>query len=58
MKNASRTKIGKPLQPVIANKKVYVCPMTECKTVQDHKGECPVCGMDLVGYKTENQNDR
>ena len=41
-----------------ANKKVYVCPMTECKTVQDHKGECPVCGMDLVGYKTENQNDR
>ena len=40
------------------NKKVYVCPMEECESVQDHKGTCKVCGMDLVGYKPEEDNDR
>jgi len=37
------------------NKKFYVCPMTECETVQDHKGMCNVCGMNLVRYQTENK---
>jgi Cu(I)/Ag(I) efflux system membrane fusion protein/cobalt-zinc-cadmium efflux system membrane fusion protein len=40
------------------NKNVYVCPMTECGTVQDHKGECPVCGMNLVRYQPEEDDDR
>ncbi len=37
------------------NKKVYVCPMSECETVQDYKGTCPVCGMNLVRYQAEDQ---
>ncbi|MCP4703662.1 MAG: efflux RND transporter periplasmic adaptor subunit [candidate division Zixibacteria bacterium] len=37
------------------NKKVYVCPMSECETVRDNKKEqCPVCNMNLVRYQTED----
>lgn len=36
---------------------VYVCPMTECETVQDHKGTCDVCGMNLVRYQAEEDDD-
>ncbi len=39
------------------NKKVYVCPMSECETVQDHKGTCSVCGMNLVRYQTEDPEE-
>jgi len=39
------------------NKKVYVCPMSECETVQDHRGTCPVCNMNLVRYKVENPEE-
>ncbi|MFH2035272.1 MAG: efflux RND transporter periplasmic adaptor subunit [Candidatus Zixiibacteriota bacterium] len=40
------------------NKQVYVCPMTECGTVQDHNGTCPVCGMNLVRYQPEAPHDQ
>jgi len=36
------------------NNKVYVCPMSECETVQDHKGKCLICGMNLVRYQAED----
>ena len=39
------------------NEKVYVCPMSECGTVQDHRGTCPVCGMNLVRYQPGDEND-
>ncbi len=40
------------------NRPVYVCPMTECETVQDHKGTCDVCGMNLVRYQAEEDDDQ
>jgi len=39
------------------NRKVYVCPMTECGIVQDHQGTCGVCGMNLVRYRPEEDHD-
>jgi len=38
------------------NTKVYVCPMTECQTVQDHPGTCPKCNMNLVRYQPEEHH--
>jgi Cu(I)/Ag(I) efflux system membrane fusion protein len=35
------------LEPIIAAKQVYVCPM-HSNIVQDHPGNCPICGMELV----------
>lgn len=51
---------GMALVPVeeTDNQSVYVCPMTECGTVQDHKGTCSVCGMNLVRYQPEESHDR
>jgi hypothetical protein len=40
------------------NEQVYVCPMSECGSVQDHAGECSVCGMNLVRYQPEEDHDR
>ncbi|RKX25103.1 MAG: hypothetical protein DRP45_06745, partial [Candidatus Zixiibacteriota bacterium] len=40
------------------NWQVYVCPMTECRVTQDHKGECPVCAMNLVRYQPEKNHDQ
>ena len=39
------------------NKKVYVCPMSECGVVKDHKSTCEVCGMNLVRYEAEDSHD-
>jgi RND family efflux transporter MFP subunit len=39
------------------NKKIYVCPMPECKTVRDHQDSCPVCGMNLVRYRAEDPEE-
>ena len=36
---------GKAINPELANK--WICPMHP-EVIQDHKGECNVCGMDLV----------
>jgi len=38
------------------NTKAYVCPMTECQTVQDHPGTCPKCNMNLVRYQPEEHH--
>lgn len=38
------------------NNKVYVCPMTQCQTVQDHPGTCPKCNMNLVRYQPEEHH--
>ncbi|MBU8934846.1 MAG: efflux RND transporter periplasmic adaptor subunit [candidate division Zixibacteria bacterium] len=40
------------------NRQVYVCPMTECGTVKDHKDTCNVCGMNLVRYESEESHDQ
>jgi hypothetical protein len=40
------------------NHQVYVCPMTECGTVKDHKDTCEVCGMNLVRYQPEQNHDQ
>jgi hypothetical protein len=56
----SCSECGMKLVPLAAteNRQVYVCPMTECGTTQDHKGECPVCGMNLVKYQPEESHDQ
>ncbi|MHB1189113.1 efflux RND transporter periplasmic adaptor subunit [Thiobacillus sp.] len=38
------------LPTISAAKQTYVCPM-HSHIVQDHPGECPICGMDLVAMK-------
>ena len=35
------------LETISKAKEVYVCPM-HSHIVQDHPGNCPICGMDLV----------
>lgn len=40
------------------NHQVYVCPMTECGTVTNHSGTCDVCGMNLVRYQPEEDDDQ
>ena len=39
-----------PLPAIAASAQPYVCPMHP-HIVQDHPGECPICGMDLVVMK-------
>ena len=39
-----------PLPPISTAAQTYVCPM-HSHIVQDHPGECPICGMDLVAMK-------
>ena len=36
-----------------AAKKMWVCPMHP-QILQDHPGECPICGMDLVEIPSIN----
>ena len=40
------------LKPVAAPKQLYRCPMHP-QVVQDHPGDCPICGMRLVAFTPE-----
>ncbi|UCC44405.1 MAG: efflux RND transporter periplasmic adaptor subunit [Candidatus Zixiibacteriota bacterium] len=40
------------------NSQVYVCPMSECGMVKNKKGTCDVCGMNLVRYQPEADDDK
>ena len=54
------SKCGMKLVPLgeTDNSQVYVCPMTECGSVTDHKTTCDVCGMNLVRYQPEGSDDQ
>ena len=42
----------------VESRRVYVCPMSECGVVTDHKDTCSVCGMNLVRYQPEEDHDQ
>ncbi|MEH6306737.1 efflux RND transporter periplasmic adaptor subunit [Olivibacter sp. CPCC 100613] len=46
---------SKPSGQQIAKKTTFTCPMHP-QIVQDHAGNCPICGMDLVPFDKNNKD--